>query len=81
MEAFIGQVQLFGFGFAPKGWLQCNGQLLKISDNQPLYSLLGTTYGGNGVETFAIPKLAPLAAQGPAYFICVSSGEYPTRSA
>jgi microcystin-dependent protein len=45
------------FGFAPKGWAGCNGQLLPISQNQALFSLLGTTYGGNGVQTFALPNL------------------------
>jgi microcystin-dependent protein len=57
MDPFIGQICLFGFNFAPRGWAQCNGQLLPISQYQALFSLLGTTYGGNGVTTFGLPDL------------------------
>lgn len=57
MEPFIGQIQAFGFNFAPRGWAQCNGQLLAISQYQSLFSLLGTTYGGDGRTTFALPDL------------------------
>lgn len=60
---FLGQISMFGFGFAPTGWAQCNGQLLPISQNQALFALLGTQYGGNGTQTFALPNLqgrAPL---------------------
>lgn len=56
-EPFIGQIQDFGFNFAPRGWAQCNGQLMQISQNSALFSLLGTTYGGNGTTTFALPDL------------------------
>jgi microcystin-dependent protein len=56
-EFFIGQVMMAGFGFAPKFWAQCNGQLLPISQNQALFSLLGTQYGGNGTTNFALPDL------------------------
>ncbi len=69
MEPFIGQIQAFGFNFAPRGWAQCNGQLLSISQNTALFSLLGTMYGGNGQTTFGLPDLRgrfPLSAgQGP----------------
>ncbi len=54
---FLGQVSVFGFNFAPKGFAFCNGQTLSISQNQALFALLGTTYGGNGVTTFALPNL------------------------
>lgn len=57
MNPFIGQLALFPFGFAPKGWAPCNGQLLPINQNQALFSLLGTTYGGDGRITFALPNL------------------------
>ncbi|MFK8161573.1 MAG: phage tail protein [Lewinella sp.] len=57
MEPFIGQIQAFGFNFAPRGWAKCDGQLLAISQNQALFSLLGTTYGGDGRTTFALPDL------------------------
>lgn len=54
---FIGEIRNFGFNFAPRGWAQCNGQLLAISTNTALFSLLGTMYGGNGTTTFALPDL------------------------
>ncbi len=56
-EPFIGQIQPFGFNFAPRGWALCDGQLLPISQNTALFSLLGTTYGGDGRTTFALPDL------------------------
>src|SRR5277367_4563851 len=57
MEPFVGQITLFPFFFAPKGWAHCEGQLLPISQNTALFSLLGTYYGGNGVQNFALPDL------------------------
>src|SRR3954465_13916452 len=54
---FIGQISLFGGNFAPRGWAFCKGQLLAISQNTALFSILGTTYGGNGQTTFALPDL------------------------
>lgn len=57
MDQFLGQIQSFSFGFAPKGWAQCNGQLLPIAQNQALFSLLGTTFGGDGRVTFGLPDL------------------------
>ncbi len=56
-EFFIGQIMMTGFNFAPKFWAQCNGQLLPINQNQALFSLLGTQYGGNGTTNFALPDL------------------------
>jgi microcystin-dependent protein len=56
-DYFIGEIKLFPFTFAPKGWAVCQGQLLSIAQNQALFSLLGTTYGGNGQTTFALPDL------------------------
>ena len=57
MEPFIGQIQAFGFNFPPRGWSHCNGQLLPIAQNTALFSLLGTTFGGDGRTTFALPDL------------------------
>lgn len=54
---FMSEIQCFSFDFAPKGWAQCNGQILPINQNQPLFALLGTTFGGNGQTTFALPDL------------------------
>lgn len=57
MDPFIGQIQPFGFNFPPQSWAFCDGQILSIAQNTALFSLLGTTYGGNGVQTFALPDL------------------------
>jgi microcystin-dependent protein len=59
---FLGQLMLFPFSFAPQGWALCAGQLLQISQNQALFSLLGTTYGGDGKATFGLPDLRGRAA-------------------
>lgn len=56
-EPFLGEIKIFSFAFAPRQWALCNGQLLPINQNQGLFSLLGTTYGGNGMTTFALPNL------------------------
>ena len=56
-EPFLGQISIFVFNFAPRGWAFCNGQILPIAQNTALFSLLGTTYGGNGQTTFALPNL------------------------
>lgn len=56
-EFFVGQIMMTGFGYAPKYFAQCNGQILAITQNQALYSLLGTTYGGDGRTTFVLPDL------------------------
>ncbi|MDQ1708522.1 MAG: hypothetical protein QOJ88_1733 [Pyrinomonadaceae bacterium] len=56
-EPFMSEIRIFSFNFAPKGWALCNGQLLPINQNQALFSLLGTTYGGNGQTNFALPNL------------------------
>jgi microcystin-dependent protein len=56
-DPFVAEIRIVGFNFAPRGWAHCNGQLLPISQNTALFSLLGTTYGGNGQTTFALPNL------------------------
>lgn len=56
-EPFLAELRMMSFGFAPKGWALCNGQLLPINQNQALFSLLGTTYGGDGRVNFALPNL------------------------
>lgn len=57
-DPFIGQIMHTGFSFAPAGWASCNGQLVAVSQNTALFALLGTTFGGNGVSTFALPNAA-----------------------
>lgn len=68
-DNFLGEIRVFPYNFAPKGWALCNGQLLPISQNTALFSLLGTMYGGDGKTTFALPNLqgaAPVSfGQGP----------------
>jgi microcystin-dependent protein len=56
-EPFLSEIKMMSFNFPPKGWAFCNGQLLPINQNQALFALLGTTYGGNGQTTFALPNL------------------------
>jgi microcystin-dependent protein len=56
-DPYLSELRIFSFNFAPKGWAQCNGQLLAISQNQALFSLLGVNYGGNGTTNFALPDL------------------------
>ena len=62
MDPFGAEIRIFPFNFAPTGWAQCNGQLLPISQNTALFSLLGTFYGGDGKSTFALPDLQDAAA-------------------
>ena len=68
-DPFVAEIRIFPFNFAPRGWAFCNGQLLPLSQNTALFSLLGTTYGGNGQSNFALPNLqgsAPMhPGQGP----------------
>ncbi|MBR9764904.1 MAG: phage tail protein [Rhodobacteraceae bacterium] len=56
-EPFLGEIRMVGFNFPPRGWAFCDGQILPIAQNQSLYSILGTTYGGDGISTFALPDL------------------------
>ena len=68
-DPFVAEIRIFPFNFAPKGWALCNGQILPLSQNTALFSLLGTTYGGDGKSNFALPNLqgsAPMhPGQGP----------------
>src|ERR1700757_3083002 len=69
MDPFVAEIRIFPFNFAPKGWAFCDGQLLPLSQNTALFSLLGTTYGGDGKSNFSLPNFqgsAPMqAGQGP----------------
>ena len=79
MDQYIGAIILVGFNFAPVNWAMCNGQLLPINSNPALFSLLGTTYGGDGVTNIALPNLNAGALQpGLNYIICMN-GIYPPR--
>src|SRR5256885_16229448 len=65
MDPFVAEIRLFPFNFAPKGWAFCDGQILPLSQNTALFSLLGTTYGGGGKSTFALPNMQGNACMHP----------------
>ncbi len=76
-DPFLGEIRSFSFGLIPRGWLACQGQMLPVQQNQALYSLLGITYGGNGVTTFGLPDLrgrVPLHLS-PTYPLGAAGGE------
>lgn len=76
-EHYLGEIRIVSFNFAPKGWAMCNGQLMPINQNQALFALLGTQFGGNGQTTFALPDLRgrmPIHA-GAGYIVGQSGGE------
>jgi microcystin-dependent protein len=72
---FLGEIRIFGFNFSPRGWAMCDGQILAISQNTALFSLIGTFYGGNGSNTFALPDLQSRVAVG-----IDSNGQFPIGS-
>ena len=89
-EPFLSEIRIFTFNFVPKGWAMCNGQLLPINQNQALFALLGTTYGGNGQTNFALPDLRgsvpihfggthTLGEKGGAQSHTLSNAEMPTH--
>ena len=75
-EPYVGEIRMVGFQFAPVGWALCNGQLLAISQNEVLFQLIGTTYGGDGQNTYALPDLQGrrVVHQGPGYVIGQTGG-------
>ena len=88
---YLGEIRMFGGNFAPVGWALCQGQLLAISENEALFNLIGTTYGGDGQSTFALPDLRgrlpvevgtgfALAQSGGAETVTLTSSQMPTHS-
>jgi microcystin-dependent protein len=76
-QPFVGEIRMFGGNFAPAGWMFCAGQTLPISENETLFNLIGTTYGGDGQETFGLPDLqgrVPVHAGGPQNYIIGEKG-------
>jgi microcystin-dependent protein len=81
-EPFLGEIQTFAFNFCPVGWAPLSGQLMPINQNQALFSLLGTTYGGDGITTFALPKWGPIyTVNGGTLLPCIAlQGVFPSRN-
>ncbi len=90
-NSFIGEIRVFAGNFAPVGWAFCNGQLLPISENEALFNLIGTTYGGDGQSTFALPDMRgrlpihqgggyQLAQSGGAETVTLTSQQYPAHT-
>ena len=79
---YVGEIRMFGGNFAPVGWMFCAGQLVSIAENDVLFQLIGTTYGGDGVTTFALPTAKPaFAATGETLTQCISLfGVFPTQN-
>jgi microcystin-dependent protein len=80
MEPFLGQIQLFPYDFAPVNWAFCEGQTLQISQNAALFSLIGTTYGGDGIRTFALPDLKDKKPEPHMHYCIALAGVFPSRS-
>jgi len=91
MDYYLGQIGVFGFNFAPKGWAQCTGTILNIAQNTALYALLGTNFGGNGQTTFGLPDLRsrtplgfdgnyPLGEMAGTENVTLSSGQMPQHT-
>src|ERR1700692_4325695 len=90
-QPFVGEIRMFGGNFAPLGWMFCEGQLLPISENETLFNLIGTTYGGDGQNTFALPNLQSrvpvhvgsgfaLAQTGGAETVTLTTQQIPSHS-
>lgn len=79
MDVFIGTIQLFGFFFAPRDWAACEGQLVNINQNEALFALLGTTYGGDGRSTFALPNLKGAEPLPNMKYYIALEGTFPPR--
>jgi len=81
-EPYLGEIQTFAFTFCPTGWAPLNGQLLSISQNEALFTLIGTLYGGNGTTTFALPKWGPIyTANGQKLTPCIAlQGVFPSQN-
>ena len=82
-QPYVGEIRIFAGNFAPADWMFCNGQLLPISEYETLFNLIGTTYGGDGQSTFALPDLrdkSPLPQDGQGGYRIALQGVFPSRS-
>lgn len=80
MDPYIGQIQLFAFNYAPRGWELCAGQMMSAMDNQALFALLGTRYGGDGRTNFALPNLQGAEPVPQMRYYIALDGLFPPRS-
>jgi len=87
-DAYIGEIRMFSFGWAPKGWMLCQGQTLHIAQFQALFALIGNFYGGDGATTFQLPNITPMPVAGghangkpypPMNFAICINGIFPSR--
>lgn len=78
-DSYMGEIQLFPYVFAPIGWLECKGQVLNISENTTLFSLLGTRFGGNGTSTYALPDMRGMEPTKDLRYYIATTGLYPER--
>ncbi|MCP3797056.1 MULTISPECIES: phage tail protein [Paenibacillus] len=78
-EPYLGEITMYPYTFAPNGWLKCEGQLLSISQNTALFSLLGTNFGGNGTTTFALPDLRGASPMPNVDYYIATVGGFPSR--
>lgn len=79
MDTFVGDIRLFPYTFTPKGWAECRGQEVPVVEYQELYSLIGTTYGGNGVTSFKLPNLVGTEPMPFMKYYISMNGIYPPR--
>jgi microcystin-dependent protein len=80
MEPFIGQIQLFAFNYAPRNWALCDGQIVPIADNNALFALLGTQFGGDGRLTFSLPDLRNKEPDPNTKYYIALEGDFPPRN-
>lgn len=77
MEYFLGQIVIFPYGFEPRGFVKCDGRILPLNQNEALFALLGTKFGGNGRTDFVVPKMED-PCEGVSYYMCIQ-GLFPSR--
>jgi microcystin-dependent protein len=80
MQPYVGQIELLPFNFAPQDWAACEGQQLQISENDALFQLIGTTYGGDGQTTFALPDLRGKEPTPDSHYCIAIYGVFPSHS-
>ncbi len=79
-SAYIGEIRLFPYGFAPQGWAKCDGTILPVDKYQALYALIGNKFGGTSPDTLQLPSISPPTISYTDYYICVEGGIFPPRS-